>query len=106
MLGKVRYSQELSVLMVRTIEGSIKLYTDGTFQVNGGDKGTTEELFEAAARQLTRVVKCTECRICEKACPKNAITFKDGHLRVSERCDGCGVCDGVCVVIRYMDRIY
>jgi phosphoadenosine phosphosulfate reductase len=106
MLGKVSYSQELGVLMVRASEGSIKLYTDGTFQVNGGDKGTTEVLFEAAARQLTRVVKCTVCRICEKACPKNAITFKDGHLRVSERCDGCGVCDGVCVVIRYMDRIY
>lgn len=57
--------------------GSVKLYTDGTFHVTAGDRGTTEKLFEAAARQLTRSVKCT----------------------------GCGVCDEVCVAVRYMGRI-
>jgi phosphoadenosine phosphosulfate reductase len=101
MLGQVRYSQELGVLMVQAGQGSIKLYTDGALQVNGKDRKTTEELFETAARQLTRAVKCTGCRICEKACQRNAITFKNGHLRVSERCDRCGVCDSVCVVVRY-----
>lgn len=105
MLGKVRYSEELGVLVVRVGEGSIKLYTDGTFQVNGGDRETTEELFEAAARQLTRAVKCTECRICEKACPMEAISFEDGHLKVGDGCTRCGVCDGVCVAVRYMGRI-
>jgi phosphoadenosine phosphosulfate reductase len=54
MLGEVRYSEELGVLVVQIGGGSVKLYTDGTFQVTTGGRGTTEELFEAAARQLTR----------------------------------------------------
>jgi len=105
MLGEIRYSEELGVLVVLRGEGSVKLYTDGTFQVTAEDRGTTEELFEAAARQLTRAVKCTGCRICEKACPKHAISFEDGRIRVSEQCDGCGVCDEVCVAVRYVGRI-
>ncbi len=105
MLGEVRYSEDLGVLVVQTREGSIKLYADGTFQVNGGDRETAEGLFEVAARQLMRAVKCTGCRICEKACPKNAISFEDGHIRVDDGCDGCGKCDGVCVVMRYMGEV-
>ena len=93
------------MLVVLTGSGSVKLYMDGTFQVTTGDMETTEELFEAAARQLTRAVKCTGCGICEKACPKHAISFEYGHIRVSERCDGCGVCDEVCVAVRYVGRI-
>ncbi|MCK4938406.1 MAG: phosphoadenosine phosphosulfate reductase family protein [Methanosarcinales archaeon] len=105
MLGEVRYSEELGVLVVQTLEGSIKLYADGTFQVNGGDRGTTQGLFEMAARQLMKSVKCTGCRICEKACPNNAIRFENGHLKVGDGCNSCGVCDEVCVVTRYMGRI-
>jgi phosphoadenosine phosphosulfate reductase len=93
------------VLVVLTDEGSVKLYTDGTFQVTAGDRETTEELFEAAARQLTRAVKCTGCGICEKACPKHAIIFEEGRVRVGDECDGCGVCDEVCVAVRYVGRI-
>jgi phosphoadenosine phosphosulfate reductase len=89
MLGEVR--DELGVLVVLVGGGSVKLYTDGTFQVTAEERGTTEKLFETAARQLTRAVKCTGCGICEKACPKHAITFEDGRIRVSEQCDGCGV---------------
>jgi len=105
MLGEVRYSEELGVMVVQTREGSVKLYTDGTFQVTGEDRGTTEELFESAARQLTRAVKCAGCGICEKACPKKAISFEDGCIKVLEQCDGCGVCDEVCVAVRYVGRI-
>jgi len=105
MRGEVRYSEELGVMMVLTGGGSVKLYTDGTFQVNAEDRGTAEELFETAARQLTRAVKCTGCGICEKACPKYAISFEDGHIRVGDECDRCGVCDGVCVAVRYVGRI-
>lgn len=105
MIGEVRYSEDLDVLVVRIPEGSVKAYGDGTFQVNGDDKEKTERLFELAARQLARGIKCTACRICEKACPENAISFVDGHIRVADGCSRCGVCDSVCVVMRYMDRI-
>jgi len=105
MLGEVRYSEDLGVLVVQIREGSVKLYADGTFQVNGGDRETAEGLFEVAARHLMRAVKCTGCRICEKACPKHAISFEDGHLRVGDGCDRCGKCDEVCVVTRYMGGI-
>ncbi|MBC2696834.1 MAG: 4Fe-4S binding protein [ANME-2 cluster archaeon] len=50
-------------------------------------------------------MKCTGCGICEKACPKHAISFEDGRIRVGDECDGCGVCDGVCVAVRYVGRI-
>ncbi|MCD4815074.1 MAG: 4Fe-4S binding protein [Methanosarcinales archaeon] len=106
MLGEVRYSEELGVLVVLTGGGSVKLYTDGTFQVTAGDRETTEELFEAAARQVTRAVKCTGCGICKKACPKHAISFEDGRIRVGDESDGCGVCDEVCVAVRYVGRIF
>jgi phosphoadenosine phosphosulfate reductase len=106
LLGEVRYSEELGVLVVQIGGGSVKLYTDGTFHVTAGDRGTTEKLFEAAARQLTRSVKCTGCGICEKACPKHAISFEDGRIRVGDECDGCGVCDEVCVAVRYVGRIF
>ncbi len=46
--------------------------------VTTGDRGMTEELFEAAARQLTRAVKCTGFEICEKACLKHAISLRMG----------------------------
>ncbi|MDF1531308.1 MAG: phosphoadenosine phosphosulfate reductase family protein [ANME-2 cluster archaeon] len=105
MVGEVRYSDDLGVLVVRTREGTVKVYADGTFQVNGGDRVTTERLFEVAARQLTKAVKCTGCRICEKACPRHALSFEDGHIRVDDGCDRCGKCDGVCVVTRYMGGI-
>jgi len=58
MLGEVRYSEELGVMVVQTGRGSVKLYTDGTFQVTAEDMGAAEDLFETAARQLTRAVKC------------------------------------------------
>jgi len=52
MLGEVCYPEELGVLVVLAAGGSVKLYTDGTFQVTAEDRGATEELFEAAAQQL------------------------------------------------------
>jgi len=106
LLGEVRYSEELGVLVVQIGGGSVKLYTDGTFHVTARDRGTTEKLFEAAARQLMRSVKYTGCGICEKACPKHAISFEEGRIRVGDECDGCGVCDEVCVAVRYVGRIF
>ncbi|MBC2745490.1 MAG: hypothetical protein HF975_00540 [ANME-2 cluster archaeon] len=78
MRGEVRYSEELGVLVVLTGVGSVKLYTDGTFQVTSGDRETTEKLFEAAARQMTRALKCTGCGICEKACRNMLLVLRMG----------------------------
>ncbi|MBC2761925.1 MAG: hypothetical protein HF970_01175 [ANME-2 cluster archaeon] len=50
MLGEVCYSEKLGVLLVLAGDGSVKLYTAGTFQVTVEDRVTTEQLFEAAAR--------------------------------------------------------
>lgn len=41
--------------------------------------------------------KCIGCRMCEKACPSNAITFKDGKVITDkEKCQLCGKCTEVC----------
>jgi phosphoadenosine phosphosulfate reductase len=91
--------------LVQTRDGSVKIYTDGTIQINASDKESAGKLFTAAAHQLIRSVKCTGCGICEKACPHSAIMVRDKHVRVNEKCDRCGRCDDVCVVTRYLDKM-
>jgi pyruvate formate lyase activating enzyme len=46
---------------------------------------------------LYRVDRCTLCGACVEACPRNAISIRNGAIyRHRERCDGCGVCTDVC----------
>jgi pyruvate formate lyase activating enzyme len=44
-----------------------------------------------------RAERCLGCRICLEACPRGAISFDDGELRLEATlCDMCGRCTAVC----------
>ena len=41
--------------------------------------------------------RCRKCKSCIKACPKGALSFRDGSVQVdSSRCDLCGACRESC----------
>lgn len=43
-------------------------------------------------------VRCVGCRLCERACPHQAITFAQGNFTYREdRCQRCGACERVCL---------
>lgn len=105
-IGDVSYSDNLGVLLVRAPRGSIKLYADGSIQIHSQNMDSADDLFQSSLEQLTRSAKCTGCGICEKACPREAITIKDDLIHVDERCDRCGKCTEVCVAVRYLDKMF
>ena len=51
-----------------------------------------------AVRQLAhRAALCVKCGCCIKACPRDALSVRDGAVRIDRAaCDGCGVCAEVC----------
>jgi phosphoadenosine phosphosulfate reductase len=104
-VGEVHYSEDLGVVISQTPEGSIKLYTDGTLQINAHDKETAGSLFNSAIRQLVRSARCTGCAICENACPENAIAIEGKSITVTDACNRCGKCTEVCVAVRYLDKM-
>ncbi len=43
--------------------------------------------------------RCIRCLKCVKACPNNALSFKDDRIVVDHtKCINCGVCEEVCPV--------
>jgi phosphoadenosine phosphosulfate reductase len=104
-LGKTVFSEELGLLMVRDKTSTIKIFSSGNLVVNSDDKSLADSEFAETSRQLLKAHRCTGCGICIKACPVNAISIKDGHVCIDEKCIHCGKCTDSCVVLRYEDRL-
>lgn len=61
--------------------GFVEFFVDGSITIN------------------KRICKGIECRLCIKACPTNALFWKDGEVRITEElCVYCGVCVLNCIV--------
>jgi phosphoadenosine phosphosulfate reductase len=104
MLGESVFSEDLGVLLIRTGNSNIKLFSSGHISVNAPGKDDALSLFENAAKQLIRVKKCARCGVCLKVCPAGAITIEP-RLKIQENCIRCGKCTESCVVAKYFDRL-
>ncbi|MCE5261760.1 MAG: phosphoadenosine phosphosulfate reductase family protein [Euryarchaeota archaeon] len=104
-VGKVKFSPEFEVVMVKTKGGTLKMFGGGHISAIAPTKEEAERLFRAGAEAFLRGQLCTSCRICERNCRFKAITA-DGQLKVDERqCQQCGECAKACVVAHYYDKL-
>ena len=104
-IGDVRYSPEFEIALLKTKGGRSKLFGGGQISVIAETKQDAEVLFERTAKALIRAEMCTECGICAKGCPKNAITIKGGFTVDRKKCVRCGKCERSCMVVHYYDKI-
>ncbi|SES65180.1 phosphoadenosine phosphosulfate reductase [Methanococcoides vulcani] len=106
-IGTTVLSEDLGMLLVRTGRDSIKFFSSGSLKVTARTEDDAREYLKRTAEQLMRINKCTECGICLKVCPVNAITLgsEKGKLFISDACIRCGRCTDACVVLKYSDRL-
>jgi phosphoadenosine phosphosulfate reductase len=104
-LGSVVYAKELGVLLVKTGEGTVKLFSNGNLLISSETKEKAVRLFEETVKQLIRLSRCTGCGICVKACPAGAASLKEKKPEVSEACIRCGKCTESCVVTKYFNKL-
>lgn len=103
--GKVRYSDDFEVALMKNDRGTAKLFGGGQVSITAKDAASAETLFERSVKALLRSQMCTECGICVKACTRNAIRIRDGFRTDPDRCISCGKCERSCVVMHYYDRL-
>jgi phosphoadenosine phosphosulfate reductase len=104
-VGKVKFSPEFEVVMVKTRDGTLKMFGGGHISAIAPTREAAQALFQAGVKAFLRGQLCTNCRICERNCKFGAITA-DGQLKVDERkCRQCGKCVEGCVVAHYYDKM-
>lgn len=103
-IGESIFSQDLGVLLVKTEESNVKIFSSGHISVNAHFKEEALSLFENTAKQLIRLKKCTKCGVCLKVCPVGAIIIGP-QLRINQDCTKCGRCTESCVAVKYSDRM-
>jgi len=104
-IGNVRYSDEFEIALLKTKKGTVKLFGGGQVSVTAQNAADAEILFERSVKALLRSQMCTLCKICEKTCPRKAITIKDSIKIDKERCSSCGKCEASCMVSHYFDKM-
>ena len=104
-VGKVKFSPEFEVVMVKTKDGTLKMFGGGHISAIAPTMEGAQALFRAGVEAFLRGQLCTNCRICERNCRYGAITA-DGLIRVDEyKCRQCGKCAEGCVVAHYYDKL-
>lgn len=104
-LGKVRYSDEYQIALVRRGGSSLKVFGGGQVTAIAPSQEEAEELFEQGVKSLLRAQMCSECSICVKSCPTGAISLSGGPSIDDSKCNRCGKCVHSCVVAHYFDKL-
>lgn len=104
-VGEAKYSDEFEIAMVKTRNGTAKVFGGGQVSVTSKVQKDAENLFERTVKALFRAQMCTSCGICAKKCSRRAIRI-DGGLHVDpNRCNSCGRCESSCMVSHYYDKL-
>lgn len=104
-VGKVKYSPEFEIAVVKNKDGTAKVFGGGQVSVVSDSEKHTERLFERTVKAMVRAMMCTSCGICVKACRSDAITISGGMKVDPSKCTSCGSCEKSCMVIHYYDRL-
>lgn len=104
-IGDVRYDGEYEIALLRLPIGRARLFGGGQVSVNAPDERNVRRIFERSIKALIRAQMCTECGICEKGCPRKAISISGGMRVDPERCNSCGRCERSCMVVHYYDKL-
>lgn len=104
-VGDVKYSPEFEIAVVKFKAGRARLFGGGQVSVTAPTQEDARRAFEKAVKALIRAELCTQCGICAKTCPRNAIRIKNGMRVDSERCISCSLCEKSCMVVHYYDKI-
>jgi phosphoadenosine phosphosulfate reductase len=97
-LGDFQYVSELGVNMLKLQDSSIKIFDSGNLVINAPTETKAHTLLDTLKKQLTRLAKCTECKLCTHTCPQKAITLP---LQISAECTHCNKCTKTCPITRY-----
>ena len=103
-LGEVKYAEELGAAVVETNKGRISVFANGQIMIIAG-KEEAEELLQSVCRTILRVQLCTGCRICEKNCPRGAISVSHTLAVDGNKCNRCQKCSQGCIAEERAGRI-
>ena len=103
-LGEVKYAEELGAAVVETNKGRISVFANGQIMIIAG-KEEAEELLQSVCRTILRVQLCTGCRICEKNCPRGAISVSHTLAVDGNKCNRCQKCSHGCIAEERAGRI-
>jgi phosphoadenosine phosphosulfate reductase len=103
-LGEVKYAEELGAAVVETDKGRISVFANGQIMIIAG-KEEAEELLQSVCRTILRVQLCTGCRICEKNCPRGAISVSHTLAVDGNKCNRCQKCSQGCIAEERAGRI-
>ena len=104
-VGDVKYSDEFEIALLRTKNGTAKLFGGGQVSVVSKNAADAEHLFERSVKAFLRSQMCTSCGICAKKCRQRAITIRNGLLVDKDKCTSCGKCEASCMIIHYYDKM-
>lgn len=103
-LGEVKHSQELGAAILTNRKGRATVFAGGHIMIIAG-KRESEEMLLDVCHSMLRIQMCTGCRICEKSCPRGAISV-DGCMRIDgSKCNHCGRCFSGCISTERARRI-
>jgi len=104
-VGEVDLAEEFGVAVVRSKGAEAKVFAGGQISSVGRTPEDAARFFGDVARAVLRANMCTECGICVRTCPRDAIELKDGIVVDENRCTQCGECAESCVVAHYFDKL-
>ncbi|MDD1761916.1 MAG: phosphoadenosine phosphosulfate reductase family protein [Methanothrix sp.] len=104
LLGEVKYAEDLGAAVVTTEKGRVTVFANGHIMIIAG-KEEAEALLRDASSVILRVQMCTRCKICEKNCPRGAISIADTIVIDEAKCNRCGKCADGCIAADRAARI-